>query len=68
MSVAEFRRSGSRQGSGWLVAIFLSMLFGEEGYFIISPKVILLAQAVFAQNVRFNLVIELKAQGRLQNT
>ena len=41
--------------------------YGEQGYFVISPKVVLPAQGVSWQNVHFSLVIVFDAQGRLQN-
>jgi hypothetical protein len=41
--------------------------YGEQGYFIISPKVVLPAQGASWQNVHFSLVIVFDEQGRLQN-
>ena len=40
--------------------------YGEQGYFIISPKVVLPAQGASWQNVNFSLVIVFDEQGRLQ--
>ena len=41
--------------------------YGEQGYFIISPKVVLPAQGASWQNVHFSLVIVFDEQRRLQN-
>lgn len=41
--------------------------YGEEGYFVVSPKVVLPAQAPSWQNVHFSLVMVFDEQGRLQN-
>ena len=40
--------------------------YGEEGYFIVSPKVVYTAQAANWQNVHFSLVIVFDEQGRLR--
>lgn len=40
--------------------------YGEEGYYIISPKVVLPAQGASWQDVRFSLVIVFDEKGRLQ--
>lgn len=40
--------------------------YGEHGYFIISPKVVLPAQSTSWQNVQFSLVIVFDDQGRLR--
>lgn len=40
--------------------------YGEQGYFIISPKVILPAQGASWQNVRFSLVLVFDEAGRLR--
>lgn len=40
--------------------------YGEEGYFIIAPKVFIPAQGASWQNVNFSLVIVFDEQGRLR--
>lgn len=41
--------------------------YGEQGYYIISPRVVLPAQSASWQNVHFSLVIVFDEHGRLQN-
>jgi hypothetical protein len=41
--------------------------YGEQGYYIISPKVVLPAQGATWQNVHFSLVMVFDEQSRLQN-
>jgi hypothetical protein len=40
--------------------------YGEQGYYVTSPKVVLPAQGNSWQNVHFSLVIVFDEQGRLQ--
>ena len=40
--------------------------YGEQGYYIVSPKVVLPAQGATWQNVHFSLVLVFDEQGRLR--